>query len=333
MAMSPVPSNPAVLKLTKALALFEQTFGRAPSKLELQAIIGALAAVMDLKDGSPGELIHRVAIFSRQAQNLEELADAAKYQISEAIIQKAKERLTEAEETLVLLIRSYLQRVSSKLSAAEFVDLTKAAIAFLNSDQSGPKISLPEGKRLLYFALRTFHNQLSQPIPPIGTTPPERIARLLARLARYQKIMGIGGVKAVLVTLVTQTLKNASQPLSPGLIRTALKNSRVAIAPDLTANESLDDIANALLFTIQLQTSATPTTKSEQEIAEQLSQAIADFKTRYRPPADVTQPRWDNDLSVSSPFFTPSNFETASDDFAWLPSTIEDKSSKDETNS
>lgn len=333
MAMSPVPPNPDVLKLTKALALFEQTFGRAQSKLELQAIIGALAAVMDLKDGNLGDLVHRVAHFSRQAQSLGELADAAKYQLSEAIIQKAKARLTEAEETLVLLIRSYLQRVSSKLSAAEFVELTKAAIALLNSDPTDPKFSLPESKRLLYFALQTFHNQLSQPIPSIGTTPPERIVRLLARLARYQKIMRIDGVKAVLVTLVTQTLKNTAQQLSPGIIRTALKNSKVAIAPDLDANESLDDIAKALMFTVQLQTSATPKTKSEQEIAAQLSQAVADFKTKYRPLADVTQPQWDNDLSVSSPFFVPSNFETASNDFSWLPSTIEDKTTKDETNS
>ena len=95
----------------------------------------------------------------------------------------------------------------------------------------------------------------------------------------------------------------------------------------------LDDIAKALLFTVQLQTSATPKTKSEQEIAAQLSQAVADFKTKYQPLADVTQPQWDNDLSVSSPFFVPSNFETASNDFSWLPSTIEDKTTKDETNS
>ena len=329
MATSPVPSNPAVLKLTKALGLFEQTFGRSQSKLERQAMVGALAAVMDLKDGDLNELVHRVANYYQPTQSLEESADAAKYQVSAAIIQKAKERLTDAEETLVLLIRNYLQRVSSKLSATEFVDLTKAAIALLNSEQTEPKFSLPESKRLLYFALQTFRHQLSQPIPAIGTKIPKRLARLVARLARYQKITRTDGVQAVLAALVNQTLENTAQQLSPSLIRTALKNSKVAIAPDLDANESLDDIASALLFTMQFQTSATPTTKSEQEIAEQLNQAIADFKTKYQPLADVTQPQWDSDLSVSSPFFAPG---TASNDFAWIPSKIEEKSSKDDTN-
>ncbi|MBT9317629.1 hypothetical protein [Leptothoe spongobia] len=244
-----------------------------------------------------------------------------------------QERLTQAEETLLLLIRTYLQRVSSKLSATEFVEMAKAAVALLDKDQSGPSLSFPESKRLLYIALQTFGTQLSQPIPALGEQIPKRIANLLARLVRYQKIMRTGGLEATLMTLAAQTLENTAQRLSPDMIRTALENSRITIAPELATQEGLEDLARALFFKLQLQTPSPTATKSAQEIAEQLNQAIAKFTTKYQPLTEVTQPQWDNDLSVSSPLFTPSNFETASNDFTWQPPKIADKSSKDETNS
>ena len=322
-----VPSTLDVLKLIKALELFEQTFGSPKSELELQATIGSLAAVMDLKDGNLDNLVHRVSNYYQQTQRLKESVDAAKYQISATTVQKAKERLIDAEETLLLLIRTYLQRVSSKLSATEFVELAKAAVALLDKAQAN--LSYPERKRLLYIALQTFGTQLSQPIPALGEQIPQQIAKRLARLTRYQKIIRTEGLDVALMPLAVQTLAHR---LSPDLIRTALENSPITIAPELDTQEGLDDLTKALFFKLQLQTLSPRATKSEQEIAEQLNSAIAEFKTKYQPLTDVTHPQWDNDLSVSSPFFTPSNFATASNDFTWQPPHIEDKSSKDDTN-
>ena len=238
-----------------------------------------------------------------------------------------EEYLKKAEEALILLIRTYLQRVSSKLSATEFVELAKAAVTLLDKDQSN--LSFPERKRLLYIALQTFGTQLSQPIPALGEQIPKRIAKLLARLVRYQKIIRTGGLEATLMTLAAQTL---TQRLSPDMIRTALKNSAVTITPELATQDGLDDLASALFFKLQLQTPSPRATKSEQDIAEQLDLAIAEFKAKYQPLTEVTQPQWDNDLSVSSSLFTPSNFATARNDFTWQPPYIEDKNSKDETN-
>ena len=234
------------------------------------------------------------------------------------------DRLRIAEETLLLLIRTYLQRVSSKLSAAEFVELTKVAIALLHTEQN---LSLAESRRLLYIALQTFGAQLSQPIPALGEKIPKRIARLVVRLVRYQKIVRTHGLKAVLLTLASQTLEDTTR-LTPNVIRDVLKRRHIALAPKLNTQESLEDLANVLPFTLQLQTASPRSTKSEQEIAEQIEQAVAEFKAKYRP---VTQPRWDSELSVSSPLFTPSNFEVASGDFEWLPQP--DETLKDETNS
>ena len=343
MVTLPVPSNPDALQLLTALELFEQTFGRSQSQLELQAIIGALAAAMDLKDDTLSDLVHQVAHYYQQPQSLEELVDAAKRQLFAASIQTAKERLTDAEETLLLLVRTYLQRVSSKLSAAEFVEMAKAAIALLDGapllegdppiEGDPPSLSFPERKRLLYIVLQTFGAQLSQPIPALGQQIPQHISTLLARLTRYQKIIRTEGLDAVLMTLATQTLENTVQRLSPDRVRTALENSTVTIAPELATEAGLDDLTKALFFTVQLQTlSPTRATKSEQEIAEQLNQAIAEFKTQYQPLTDITQGEWDNDLSVSSSLFTPSNFATAGNDFTWLPPHIKDKNTKDDTN-
>ncbi|MBX2865358.1 MAG: hypothetical protein KTR27_17545 [Leptolyngbyaceae cyanobacterium MAG.088] len=243
-----------------------------------------------------------------------------------------KERLTKAEETLVLLIRTYLQRVSSKLTATEFVEMAKATVALLDQDPSGPSLSVPERKQLLDTALQTFGTQLSQPIPALGEQIPKRIAKPLARLVRYQKIIRTEGLDATLMTLATQTLENIAQPLTPETLRTTLENSKITIPPELTTQDSLDDLAKALCFKLQLRTPSPNATKSDQEIAAQLNQTIVEFKIKYQPLTDVTQPKWDSDLSVSSPFFTPSNFETAGNDFTWIPPHIEDKSSKDETN-
>ncbi|NEQ53875.1 MAG: hypothetical protein F6K11_27715, partial [Leptolyngbya sp. SIO3F4] len=241
-----------------------------------------------------------------------------------------KERLDEQEETLILFVRTYLQRVTSKLSAAEFIDMLQTAITLLGQESLVSKLSLPEARRLLYIALQTFGKQLSQPIPPLGEQIPERIAKLIVRLVRYQKIMRTSGMQKTLATLVTQTI---AQQLSPETLRTVLKNSKITITPELDTQEGLEDLARALFFKVQLQTTSSITTKSKQDIADQLSQAIIDFKTKYQPLADITQPKWGDELSISSPFFTPSNFETASNDFAWLSSNFEEKNSKDDTNS
>ncbi len=333
-----VPSNPDAFKLIKALELFAQTFGSSQSQLELQAAIGALAVVMDLNDGNLNVLVHQVTSYYQQTQLHDKSVEAANDQISTAIIQTAKERLTDTEETLILLIRTYLQRVSAKLSAIEFIELTKAAIALLDHSspdpkQPAPQLSLPERKRLLYIAVQTFSNQLSQPIPVIGETVPKPIARLLARLVRHQKIIRTDGVKAVFAKLVAQTLAAKVPGLSLSLIRTALKNDHITIAPDLDTQDGLDDFARVLWFETQLQMPSPKGMKSAKAIAEQVNQAIADFKARYQPLADVTQPRWDNELSVSSPFFTPSNLEITSNEFTWPPQSYTPKTLKDETNS
>ncbi len=327
MTTQSVSSTPDFPRLLEALALFKQTFGNPKTELDLQATIGALAAVMNLIDDDLDDRIHQIANHHQQLKRPGKLIETVNQTALKSTIRQAKNRLTETEETLILLIRTYLQRVSSKLSATEFVELAKAAVTLLDKDQSN--LSFPERKRLLYIALQTFGTQLSQPIPALGEQVPKPIAKLLARLVRYQKIIRTGGLETTLMTLVAQTL---TLRLSPDMIRTALKNSTVTITPELKTQDDLDDLASALFFKIQLQKPSSIATKSEQEIAEQLDQAIAEFKAKYQPLTDVTQPQWDNDLSVSSSFFTPSNFATARNDFTWQPPYIEDKNSKDETN-
>ncbi len=323
-----VLSNPDSLKLLQALELFIQTLGKPSTEVDLQATIGALAIVMDLMDKNFP--IHQIVIDYQQLQRSGSWVKTADHSALENIVQKAKERLTQTEETLILLLRTYLQRVSSKLSAVEFVELTKAAIALLHTEQ---KLSLPEGKRLFYIALQTFGTQRSQPIPALGEKIPKPIARLVARLVRYQKIIRTDDIKAVLLTLASQTLENTAQRLTPDVVRNALKHNPIALAPTLNTQDGLEDLASALFFTLQLQTPSAKATQSEQEIAKQIEQAVAEFKARYRPAEDLMQPRRDSELSVSSSFFTSSNFETASKDFNWLSKSDTEETLKDETNS
>lgn len=232
------------------------------------------------------------------------------------------------EETLILLLRTYLQRVSSKLSAAEFVELTKAAIAFLNTDQ--PESDLSESKRLLYVALQTFGTQLSQPIPPLGEKIPKKIASLMTRLVRYQQIIAAAGVRAILTRLAAQSPDNQAQQLTPSSICTVLEENNVRIDTDIKAG--LDDLVSVLLLERQLQTYLSAATQSEQAIVKQVNQAIAEFKAKYQSPAQLIQPQWNSELSVSSSWFNPDNFETAGNDFDELPPSHSEKTSKDATN-
>ncbi|MEM9482174.1 MAG: hypothetical protein AAGA83_00630 [Cyanobacteria bacterium P01_F01_bin.116] len=345
MTLQPGLSNPDSLRLFKAVALFEQTFGKSTCEFDVQATIGALAAVMNLMDHHPDDLIHQVARVYRQTKHSAKVIEVVDQAVLEGIVQKAKNRLIKTEETLVLLIRTYLQRVSSKLSAKEFVEIVKAAIALLDKDQSESRFSLPEGKRLLYVVLQTFGTQLSQPIPSLGEQIPERLIRLIARLANYHKIIFTGGIEATLMALATQALvekENTSQRFTPEMLHTVLGKSALTIAPEVLTPDDLDDLTSVIFFKLQLQSSSPKATKSDQEIEEQLNQAIIDFKTKHQKTKhqktkhqslkSLTQPKWDNDLSVSSPFFTSRNFETARNDFTWLSQNIDDKSSEDEIN-
>ncbi|MEA5465857.1 hypothetical protein [Leptothoe sp. PORK10 BA2] len=330
MATQSLASNPNSPRLLAALALFQQTFGKPKTELELQATIGALAAAMDLKDDDLDDLIHQVASYYQLLKHPDTLLETAKQTVLKSTIQKARDRLIETEETLILLISTYLQQVSPKLPATEFVEMAQAAVALLHNEQS--KLSFPESKQLLYLALQTFSNRLSKPIPTLGEQIPKRIVPLLARLVQYHKIIRTDGLEAALIPLAVQTLQKTVQRLNPEMIRTALANSRVTLAPELNTQEGLNDLSKALFFKLQFQTLSSRATKSEQETAEQLNQAITEFKTKYQPLTDITKPKWDDDLSVSSSFFIPENFATARDDFTGFPTDSENKSLKDDTN-
>lgn len=315
--MSPQPFSltPDALKLLNALEHYGQCFGKPNSEVELQATIGALATVMAL----PDQLIHRVAIYYQQVENSEESFPAIA--ALDSIVGQAKARLDNTEATLILLIRTYLQRVSSKLSATAFIDLTQAAVALLGTER--PILSLAEAQRLIYITLKTFDKQLSQPIPALGAQLPKPIDRLLARLVRYQKIARTEGLETAVIPLA------AAQQLSPDMIRTALASSTVTLGLDLDTQDGLDDLARIVCF--KLQVTSASSTQSAKEIAAQLTQAIAEFQTEDA--GDITRPVWDDDLSVSSLFFTPDNFATASNDFPWAPTKTPGETLKDETNS
>lgn len=330
MATLSVPSEPDALKLIRALELFIKRFGSPKSELELQATIGALATVIDLKSNNLTALIHQVASYYQQTQRLEESVEETTDQVSVATIQRAKERLFETKETLTLLIRTYLQRVSSRLSAKEFVDLVQIAIVLLDKEQPESGLSLPERKRLLYIALKTFGNKLSQPIPALGKSLPKAITKLLAELIECQRVIGTNIMETTLQTLITQTQGDRKKLWSHSVIRTAFLENGNAIAP-LHKQDTLDTLTNVLLFKLQLQTPSAEVIKSEQAIAAQVNQAISDFKANYQPLTDITQSQWDNELSISSALFTSDNFETANTETTWLPGNTKNRTSKDET--
>lgn len=236
-----------------------------------------------------------------------------------------EERLIKAEETLILLIRTYLQRVSSKLSAAEFVELTKAAIAL----HPEPKLSLPEKNHLLHRVLETFGTDLSQPIPPLGEQIPQPVAKLISRLIRYQTISRTAGVSAAL----TQLVASKPQLLTSESIRAAFEQGKVAISPDFNTQDAYNDVAAVLLFEQQRQLSSLQATPSEQNITDQVDQAIAHFKSKYQPLTNIAQPRQDAKLSVSSHFLKPRHDATAAHESKWLFKNDPWETSKDETNS
>ncbi|MEO0867025.1 MAG: hypothetical protein AAFY17_01010 [Cyanobacteria bacterium J06642_11] len=189
----------------------------------------------------------------------------------------AKQRLTELEEKLVILIRTYLQRVSSKLSPQAFVAVAEAAVALLHP----PTAEYAERKWLLNSALQQFGPDLSQPIPPIGSTVPQPFSDLIVRIIQYQKIVSIEGVATSLSTLINQLL--ATQSLNLESICAAIENSELMQLPELESQASRNDLANILLFKAQLQTdSSSKPIRTKADINDQIQQAVVDFKANHR---------------------------------------------------
>ena len=321
-------SNPEAYRLLIAFELFKQTYGAPSSELETQAFLAALATAMGIRGPKVHALIQQVEQYHRQGYGLQELSVEATGQVVPTIIiQQAKTRLASLEAMLILRIRTYLQRVSSKLAAAEFVMLTKAAVALLADEHPELNVSLVERKHLLFAALRTFGTQLSQPIPGLGEQIPRGVARFVTRLVRYQKIMGMDGVSAVCAQLVSPTSR--SQHLSPGLIRHLFKGHNIIVEPDLETQDGLEDLTKVLLFERQLQTPSVA--KLELVIAQQIEQAIAEFKAKSTI-AEITHPLWDQELSVSSVLFNPDTFATANNKGRRLSDDPPKETSRDETN-
>lgn len=230
----------------------------------------------------------------------------AKPYISSTVV--TKDYLTELEETLIVLIRTYLQRVTSNLSAQEFVDMAQAAVVLVDAELSTTPLSLSERKALLRAVLQAFGEQLSQPIPSLVAQIPEPILALIKRLIEYQKIMHRDGVEADLNSLLTKLLKDNVHSLSPVNICTALEDSNLINLPELKSQDSLNDLVNILCFKAQLQVeTSSKATEADPRIKNHIEQAIANFKAKYQPLIDVTQPMWDDDLSISSPLFKAKN--------------------------
>ncbi|ESA36912.1 hypothetical protein N836_04955 [Leptolyngbya sp. Heron Island J] len=324
--------NPEAHRLLLAFELFEQTYGTRSSELESQATLAALAIGMGITDPNFDVFIQQLDHYRRQLDGLQQLeasVEATRQVVPTAILQQAKTRLASLEARLILRIRTYLQRVSSKLSAMEFVVLTKAAVALLEDARPELNVSLVERKHLLYVVLRTFGTQLSQPIPVLGEQVPKGVTRFVARLVRYQKIMRTDGVSAVCAQLVSLSPENRLQHLSPDVIRHVFKAHNIIVEPALDSQDSLGDFIKALLFESQLQTPSAA--KSELAIAQQIKQAITEFRAKYHAITEITQPQWEDELSVSSVFFTSGSFATASNEFSGLSHNQAEKTSKDET--
>lgn len=198
--------------------------------------------------------------------------------------------------------------------------MVKAAVVLLDSEPSIRKHSFSERNYLLCVALQTFGTTLSQPIPSIGEEVPKPIADLIARLIRYRQIVQAPTVETALNDLVVQFLKRNIRPLELGAIRTALQtNSSISDIGDL------DDLAKILFFKIQLEAVSSTSNQTAQKIKKRIDQAVADFKAKYQPWPDITQPVWDGDLSVSSPLFNQTNFSTTSGRFIWSTSDTENE--------
>lgn len=299
-------------QLLQAIQLFEQTLGPCKSEVELQATLSALRAVMSVEGD---DVRPQVAFDVQQSQPLEPpLEPTSELQ---AIVQRAKGRLTKAEKTLVAFVRTYLQRISSKLSAQEFTAMVQAAVVLLDKEQPGHVLSLPERKYLLCHALETFGDHLSQPIPAIGERIDQPVKRLITRLVRYQRLSRVDGVKAAVDTIAQQFVGKPAQALSPELILAQLDHSEMVQG----AHEALAELAEVVCF--QLQLSPATATHIDPKIKAQVNQTIVAFQAKYRPwVVDVAKPVWDGELSVGSSLFRANGLVATGKRLTWAGDVV-----------
>ncbi|MEO1591239.1 MAG: hypothetical protein AAFU71_08110 [Cyanobacteria bacterium J06632_22] len=283
MPLSPVQ----VVHLVEALPLFQDLFGVPESTLELRARVGALLNIIDGITVAPFEVETTIdqVIAAVQARAETETGRWVK---------TARQWLRQQSDTLTGVVSAYVQTYARRIESSELVAVATTSVAIL----SDGKLSPSEGRQLTQQLIQSFEldKALRQAVSP-------SVLALAKRVAQYRSKADI---EADILSIAQSYLQKFGGLLTPELMKQVIQKGTLNLSPETLLSGDwedlggLDNVARTFVFKMQLLEADPLTSKTAEEIADQVHEAVERFN-RSNNAIDLTSPAADDDdLSLSS---------------------------------
>ncbi|MBE9062006.1 hypothetical protein [cf. Phormidesmis sp. LEGE 11477] len=294
--MTTQPSSDARIENLKqvvnVLRAYSITFGQLEDELELRAVVGAIAAsiaTVSIKDRQLEPFIDEaIAAYSSLGTDAS-LVDAG----AQLLAEKASIWLDEQEIAIINIMNAYLQQFAPEdadWQTNDIIGLAQTIIATLNDgslSRSGSRVLV---KRVI--ASFEVKKALSRWVAP------EWIA-IAQRVASYTEK---GDLQLELQSITWAYVQQFQSILSPQLIEQIMEKGSINVSAAEFMAGDLGDFSQMLYYKFQLLEADPLVTKSHEQIAAGVYQAVEDFKAHRETDVDVTMGVSTGGLKVSSLF-------------------------------
>jgi len=293
-ARSNRPSRVKMLsQVIDVLRAYLQTFGRPESEVDYRAVIGAIAAnlsTVNIENNRLEGFIDEVIAAYGSLDNDSSVIDTT----TQLLAEQVSVWLREQQVTVSNVISAYLQQFAPDddraWSSGELLGLVQTVVATLNDGT----LSRSGGRSLVAKVIDTFDldSALSRRIAP------EWIA-LAQRVASYVRT---GTLQSELRSITWAYLRQFQSILSPQLIEQIVEQGPLNLSPAEVLSGDLGEFSKMLYYKFQLLEADPIVTKSHEDIAAQVREAVEDFKRRRGDGLDVSEGIQTGELEISSPF-------------------------------
>lgn len=288
-------------QVLNVLRAYVVTFGQPESDLDLRATIGAIVAnltTVQIENAQLEKFTDEAIAASKSLGIDPTLVDVSAQLIAEQVAVWRREQ----EATVSNVVSAYLQQFAPDdadwQKTGEVVSLVQTVVATLNDGS----LSRSGGRALVNKVVETFELDRA-----LGRwVAPEWVA-LAQKVASYASK---GELQSEVRAIAWAYIQQFQATLSPQLIEQITETGPLNLSPAEVLSGDLGDFSEMLFYKFQLLEADPVVTKSHEQIAVEVNQAIADFNAQREPGVDVTEGVKTGDLEVSSPFVrTPARRE------------------------
>ena len=280
-------------QVVNVLHAYGMTFGQLDDELVLRAVIGAIAAniaTVSIENSQLESFIDEAIATYRTLETDASLVDAS----TQLLAERAAIWLDEQETAVSNVMIAYLQQFVPEevdWQTSDTVELVQTIVATLNDGSLGRSGSRALVKRVIVsFDLQ---QTLSRQVAPEWIVLAQQIANYLKK----------GKLQAELQSIAWAYVQQFQSILSPQLIEQIMEADPINVSASEFRSGNLGDFSQMIYYKLQLLETDPIVTKSHEQIATDVHQAVEEFRARNKTDTNLTQSVTTGDLQVSSPFF------------------------------